>query len=181
MRYLGKNFIYNDVTYGKFLTAVEDDAAAEILLASGYVEFPKEAPSKAHRWLYNTGPDGGAWSASLVVLRHYYDPTTNRFAHSAECAPDDAPAGFVECPTAPPDRDSKLYGTTDGGATWVLNLAVYKQRVDKQVKDEALRRSRESFNPSAFQTTYQDAAMAIQAATDKAGVDSVVAGIVWPA
>ena len=179
-RHFGKNFTFNGVTYGKFLSSTQDAAMAEAILGQGYIEFSTEAPSAAHRWLYDAGlPAGGKWDTSLVAARHYL--LNGKYSHSSECAPDDVPAGYVECPTTPPDKDSELYTTTDGGKTWTLDLTIYKQRADASVKAEALKRADASFKPRAdFETAYNNAATTIQAATDKAGVDAAVAGIVWP-
>jgi hypothetical protein len=181
MRYLGKNFAYNGIIYGRFTTSVEDEAAAKILLATGYVEFPAPASSKAHRWVYDAAlADGGKWDAAFTALRHYM--RDGKFSHSAVLAPDDIPTGCIECPTAPPNNDGELYDTTDGGKTWTLNLGVYKKRADAAVQSDALNRANVSFRPrSDFEAVYRAAAAAIGAATDRAGVDAAVAAIVWPA
>ncbi len=175
MRHLGKNYTYGNITYGKFLTSVEDPSAANILLAAGYVEFPSAAPSKAHRFIE------GTWTEALTCVRHYLKPD-GTFSHSAELAPDDTPAGFIECQNAPPNNGGELYSTADGGLTWALRLDVYKTSKAADVKVEAIKRANASFSPrSDFDAAYTNAANAINTATDKAGVDAAVAAIVWPA
>lgn len=163
MRYLGKN--------GKHTLTVVIDADAEPLLAAGYEEFPSLSPSTNHRYR------NGQW-VDASVRRHF--GRAGKFELTVVAPAEDSDhylaEGYEEYPSAP--SDANLYRWD--GTAWVLDLAAYKTAKDAAVRAEALRRAQQSFTPQAFAAVYQDASTAIAAATDQAGVDAVVAGMVWP-
>jgi hypothetical protein len=123
----------------------------------------------------------GEWR-DVQVTRHY--GKAGRFEHSAHLNEDEhddfRSQGFEEYTTRPPEKFQQLYVTANGGKTWEIDLPAYKQMVILCVKAEALRRARQSFNPSAFEVVFKTVESEIVVAGDTAGVDEILKTVYWP-